>query len=80
MILHVNLALSKLHDLTLSGSLNNWITKQSIHTYSTEDKFKILAVEVLTQSSAGQISSEMKNQSFSSAIAVILIHITKALN
>ena len=48
MILHVNLALSKLHDLTLSGSLNNWITKQSIHTYSTEDKFKILAVEVLT--------------------------------
>ena len=48
MILYVNLALSKLHDFTLSGSLNNWITKQSIHTYSTEDKLKILAVEVLT--------------------------------
>ena len=30
MILYVNLALSKLHDFTLSGSLNNWITKQSI--------------------------------------------------
>ena len=48
MILYVNLALSKLHDFTLSGSLNNWITKQSIHTYSTEDKLEILAVEVLT--------------------------------
>ena len=48
MILYVNLALSKLHDFTLAGSLNNWITKQSIHTYSTEDKLEILAVEVLT--------------------------------
>ena len=48
MIPYVNLALSKLHDFSLSGLLNSWITKQSIQHLSTEDKLKILAVEVLT--------------------------------
>ena len=48
--------------------------------YSTEDKLKILAVEVSLDESATQIWSEMKHQSLSSgsAIAVILIHIMKA--
>ena len=47
---HVYLTLNKLHNFSLSGSLNSWIILQSnlYSTHSTEDKLKIQAVEVLT--------------------------------
>ena len=51
MILYVKLALSKLHDFSLSGSLNTYVARLQSNlysTYSTEDKLKILDVEVLT--------------------------------
>ena len=50
MKLYVYLTLNKLHNFSLSGSLDSWIILQSnlYSTHSTEDKLNILAVEVLT--------------------------------
>ena len=53
--------------------------QSSLHsTYSTEDKLKILAAEVLTHL-LDKTDLKLKNQSFSSAIPVILIQIMEAL-